>query len=641
MLRYVARILTTAGIFAKDLEALDQWIHSDWDDAINGYKSTSYFSLYIPRLQRKQRVERIPHRRNQTDTQHGTVHVFASHAAEEGNLLNLLQSGRFKPSTNHSPTAQGFYAQGYDSTGKLIYDAWRTARVIDKTCQMPKNRAGIILHCMAWGTGKKFLQAGELANKKEKSPVRHPEMMWLHWTINLPSWIIDSIQHHPIMTQPIPPMDQFPTEADYHRFRDFRINLMQLSLTGDELQSTLREVQSIPHDRLDVLDYTLPYGEPLVTVATPLSMTHSLTVHVTTTRRSPITYLPINLDHLHFHIRMMYMILLRLFLQVNNPLDQTDYQGRTDPPVSSQAATSTAPWRNSSTSSSSPTPQTPLDLWNHALQAVAALTPEARQAGFPHVVLACSAGATYDTVLHPSQSILLLTQIPRLPIPELLGDAHDDSSYGIKRTSEISMDVDSYQNVVTTVLQQSLLFQVTALPRQPEGLYNDTLSPLLATPSSYPSQADYTISHVSYMMSLEDLVFYHINIRQSRPPGHAVLPRTPDVSSSLYRDPELTVQAWAAPPRLHDGILAQHFTLGYTFCYLIVTLDTMDPYYYWYQQVLQQQQVAQQQELKKMKRQKELARKRGDVFIEDEDEWWDKLQEEVAKPVLSEPATSS
>ena len=40
-------------------------------------------------------------------------------------------------------------------------------------------------------------------------------------------------------------------------------------------------------------------------------MTPSLTVHVTTTRRSPITYLPINLDHLHFHIRMMYMIPLR------------------------------------------------------------------------------------------------------------------------------------------------------------------------------------------------------------------------------------------------------------------------------------------------------------------------------------------
>lgn len=34
-------------------------------------------------------------------------------------------------------------------------------------------------------------------------------------------------------------------------------------------------------------------------------------------------------------------------------------------------------------------------------------------------------------------------------------------------------------------------------------------------------------------------------------------------------------------------------------------------------------------ELKKIKRQKELAKKRGDVFVEDEDEWWDKLQDEV------------
>ena len=82
----------------------------------------------------------------------------------------------------------------------------------------------------------------------------------LHWTINLLSWIIDSIQHHPIVTQPIPPMDQFPTEADYHRFRDFRIKLMQLSLTRDELQSNLREVQSIPHDRLAALTRSWEYS---------------------------------------------------------------------------------------------------------------------------------------------------------------------------------------------------------------------------------------------------------------------------------------------------------------------------------------------------------------------------------------------
>jgi len=40
-----------------------------------------------------------------------------------------------------------------------------------------------------------------------------------------------------------------------------------------------------------------------------------------------------------------------------------------------------------------------------------------------------------------------------------------------------------------------------------------------------------------------------------------------------------------------------------------------------------------EKELKKIKRQRELARKRGDVFIEDEDEWWEKLQEEASKPV--------
>ena len=55
-------------------------------------------------------------------------------------------------------------------------------------------------------------------------------------------------------------MDQFPTEADYHRFRDFRIKLMQLSLTRDELQSNLREVQSIPHDRLAALTRSWEYS---------------------------------------------------------------------------------------------------------------------------------------------------------------------------------------------------------------------------------------------------------------------------------------------------------------------------------------------------------------------------------------------
>ena len=45
---------------------------------------------------------------------------------------------------------------------------------------------------------------------------------------------------------------------------------------------------------------------------------------------------------------------------------QLNLYAMTDPPVSSQAATSTAPWRTPSTSSLSTTPQTPMDLWNQA-----------------------------------------------------------------------------------------------------------------------------------------------------------------------------------------------------------------------------------------------------------------------------------
>ena len=40
MLNYVARILTNAGILAKDLQELEQWIHSDWDNDINGYTAS-------------------------------------------------------------------------------------------------------------------------------------------------------------------------------------------------------------------------------------------------------------------------------------------------------------------------------------------------------------------------------------------------------------------------------------------------------------------------------------------------------------------------------------------------------------------------------------------------------------------------
>ena len=76
MLDYVAKILTAAGIKAKDLQDLEEWTHSDWKTDANDYVSTKYFSLYIPRLQEKNRIDHIPRRRKATDTHHGTAHVF-------------------------------------------------------------------------------------------------------------------------------------------------------------------------------------------------------------------------------------------------------------------------------------------------------------------------------------------------------------------------------------------------------------------------------------------------------------------------------------------------------------------------------------------------------------------------------------
>lgn len=92
----------------------------------------------------------------------------------------------------------------------------------------------------------------------DPGPVRHPEMMWLHWTLNLlsVSWIIEFIQLHPVVLQPVPPQDQFPTEEAYHHFRDFRIILLELGILQDRVDTALRQVQEIPHNELAAITRT-------------------------------------------------------------------------------------------------------------------------------------------------------------------------------------------------------------------------------------------------------------------------------------------------------------------------------------------------------------------------------------------------
>ena len=77
-----------------------------------------------------------------------------------------------------------------------------------------------------------------------------------HWTINLLSWIIECVQTHPVVLQPVPPQDQFPIQKAYHHFREFRIILLELGIIRDRVDSALRQVQEFPHDDLAALTRT-------------------------------------------------------------------------------------------------------------------------------------------------------------------------------------------------------------------------------------------------------------------------------------------------------------------------------------------------------------------------------------------------
>ena len=81
-------------------------------------------------------------------------------------------------------------------------------------------------------------------------------MAALDYQFNLLSWIIECIQLHPVVLQPVPPQDQFPTEEAYHQFRGFRIILLDLGIIRDRVDSALQQVQEIPHDELATITRT-------------------------------------------------------------------------------------------------------------------------------------------------------------------------------------------------------------------------------------------------------------------------------------------------------------------------------------------------------------------------------------------------
>lgn len=90
-------------------------------------------------------------------------------------------------------------------------------------------------------------------------------------------------------------------------------------------------------------------------------------------------------------------------------------------------------------------------------------------------------------------------------------------------------------------------------------IYSRTGSPRSSFWLGTQALADHAVHQVPYTLSLEDLVFYYVNVRQARPSGHDIEhPRRIGQPGSMpYRDPELNARNWTAPARLHDDACQQ------------------------------------------------------------------------------------
>ena len=203
------------------------------------------------------------------------------------------------------------------------------------------------------------------------------------------------------------------------------------------------------------------------------------------------------------------------------------------------------------------------------------LAPGHMQSHFHYPYLSPSFFPSFPTSFWPRIRIhvplfLLATTPPRppphparrrlQPDPEALRQPYQELS-AVPHLHSVRFELDLHLLMRTPLHIITVTLPVSHIEDEPysvddlkDAIYSRTGLPRCSFWLGLPALQDYTISQVPYTLSLEDLVFYHINIRQTRPPGHGVeFPRPLGTPGSLpYRDPELTAQTWAAPPRLHD-----------------------------------------------------------------------------------------
>ena len=78
------------------------------------------------------------------------------------------------------------------------------------------------------------------------SVTHQPELLLLHWMISTITSLVEDLQHHPIVQDPIPPMSTFTNTPAYRLFLQLRNTLRHLINTTHDAKRGLNRLQFIP-----------------------------------------------------------------------------------------------------------------------------------------------------------------------------------------------------------------------------------------------------------------------------------------------------------------------------------------------------------------------------------------------------------
>ena len=119
------------------------------------------------------------------------------------------------------------------------------------------------------------------------SVTHQPELLLLHWMIRTISLLVEDLQHHPIVQDPIPPMSTFTNTSAYRLFLQTRNTLRHLINTTHDARRGLHRLQFLPGSPGSPGHYRI---DPTLDI--PPQQTNLLSG--ATLQRAPATPLPVN-----------------------------------------------------------------------------------------------------------------------------------------------------------------------------------------------------------------------------------------------------------------------------------------------------------------------------------------------------------